>query len=284
MDRLAKGIELARRGAFEEALASFDSAVETWPADPVAWSHRAACRVKLGRLEEAADSLQRGLEAGDAQQAELHRRQGNVLIRLARFAEAQAALARATDLRPDSAEAWYDRGVCLLQMRVEPDAAEAFRRATALDPAHGYAWGNLGVALARGGRLDDAIEAFARALAIDPSDAEIWFEYGVCLGERGRFEDALTAYDRALAIDADDADVWNNRGVALHELGRLDEARAAYDHAIALDPDAIEAAENRVLLDADPDAEPTVVESAVAASPSDSGAIPSTRNSYKQFY
>jgi Flp pilus assembly protein TadD len=259
MESLTEGIRLARLGAFEEALASFDEAVGAMPGDPAGWSHRAACLLKLGRLQEAADSLDTGLEAARVQEAELHRRRGNVLIRLERYAEAQASLARATELAPACANAWYDRGVCFLRLSLAPDAAESFRKTTQLAPAHADAWANLGIALAHGGRLTEAVEALGRAVELDPADAESWFQYGVCLGETGRHGQALAAYERALEIDGDDADVWNNLGVALHELERLEEARDAYDRALALDPGSVEAAENRRLLDLDlgaPDSRP----------------------------
>src|SRR3954462_3053270 len=247
---LDTALALAREERFEEALEAFDRAVRAAPGDAEAWSHRAACLVKLARLEEAELSLQRALAAAAAREAELHRRRGNVLIRLGRHAEAQAALTRATDLAPESAEAWYDRGVCLLEMALAPDAAEAFGMATRLDPTFANGWSNLGVALARGGLLDEAIDALAQAVAADPNDPDGWFEDGVCLGERQRYEEARGAYQGgrgpgggeagvayapAPKLRGDAAGGWNTLAAALHELGQLDEARAAYDSALALD-------------------------------------------------
>src|SRR5918911_5184182 len=102
MGELETGVRLARDECFEEALAAFDRAVRADPDSPDVWSHRASCLVKLGRLDEAQDSLARALEAVHDREAELHRRRGNVLIRLGRHAEAQAALAQATALAPGS--------------------------------------------------------------------------------------------------------------------------------------------------------------------------------------
>ena len=242
------GLALGGDGNLEQALSMFDRAVEAAPDDPRPHAHRGTCLAKLGRLEEAATEFEASLDALRGIEGELQRRRGNVLTRLGRHADAQELLRRAVELLPASADAWYDLGVSLSELRMLPDAAEAFARAAALDGEGVDACLNLAAALAAAGRYEGAARALRDAVAREPSDVDVLFELGVCLGHLERYEEALAIYDRALALDPEDPDVWNNRGVALHELGRADEALDAYSRALALNPGLDEAMANRELL------------------------------------
>jgi Flp pilus assembly protein TadD len=73
----------------------------------------------------------------------VHRRRGNVLVRLGRREAAQEALQRAVLLDPDDADAWSDLGVALQTQRRLSDAATALVRATELDPDAVDTWLNL---------------------------------------------------------------------------------------------------------------------------------------------
>jgi protein O-GlcNAc transferase len=107
----------------------------------------------------------------------------------------------------------------------------------ALKPDHADAWYNRGVALQELKRLDEALASYDRALALKPAYVEALNNSGNALRELKRLDEALASYDKALALKPDHADAWYNRGVVLKELKRLDEALASYDRALAAKAD-----------------------------------------------
>jgi tetratricopeptide (TPR) repeat protein len=162
---------------------------------------------------------------------------GKALIAQKRYADALLLIERATQLLPDSFDAWFNRGVVLDHLERWTDALPALDRALALDPADAFAWHNKGAAFRGQGRYSEALEAHEQALALDPTSAGAWIGKGAALDGLGRYSEALAAYDRALALGPNFAAfAWNNKGASLHVLGRYEEALVAYDRALALDP------------------------------------------------
>ena len=73
--------------------------------------------------------------------------------------------------------------------------------ATALRPEYAEAWYNRGVALGALGRYAEAVVSFDRVIAIDPGDAEAWYSRGQALRCLGRQEEADVSQDKAVALD-----------------------------------------------------------------------------------
>ncbi|MCA2505930.1 MAG: tetratricopeptide repeat protein [Microcystis sp. M54BS1] len=194
-----KGLIHAMGKEYEQAIASWDRALEFKPDDPEAWNNRGNALANLGRLAEAIASYDRALEIKpDDPDAWNYR--GNALADLGRLEEAIASWVRALEIKPDDHQAWYNRGVAL---------------------------GNLG-------RFEQAIASYDRALEIKPDYPDAWNNRGIALGNLGRFEQAIASYDRALEFKPDYPDAWNNRGIALHNLGRFEQAIASWDRAIKI--------------------------------------------------
>ena len=117
-------------------------------------------------------------------------------------------------MRPDYAEALYNRGNTLQELK----------------------------------RFEEALASYDRALAVRPDYAEALYNRGNTLKELKRFEEALASYDRALTVRPDYAEALSNRGLTLHELKRFEEALASYDRALTVRPDYAEAHWNEALL------------------------------------
>lgn len=140
---------------------------------------------------------------------------------------------------PQQAESVADlvtRGKALRAQRKDAEALNFFQRATQLDPNSFDAWSNLGLTLSRLERKMEALVAYDKALALDPNELANWNNKGTALNSLKRYDEALLAFDKALALDPDDAIVWNNKGLALYGLSRYTEALAAYERSIALNP------------------------------------------------
>jgi tetratricopeptide (TPR) repeat protein len=162
--------------------------------------------------------------------------QGRALQAQQKHAEALPFFQRATQLDPNSFDAWANLGYALNSLGRHAEALPAEERATKLDPNNAAAWCNKGGALGSLGRFGEALAAFDRALALDPNLVDAWYNKGVALRNLGRHEDGIAAYDKALALDPNYADAWINKGNALYGLERHTESLAAYERATTLDP------------------------------------------------
>ncbi|MGJ5673865.1 MAG: tetratricopeptide repeat protein [Nostochopsis sp.] len=97
-------------GRNQEAIASYDKALEIKPDDHQAWLNRGVALRYLGRNQEAIASWDKALEIKpDDHQAWLNR--GVALRYLGRNQEAIASWDKALEIKPDDHQAWLNRGV-----------------------------------------------------------------------------------------------------------------------------------------------------------------------------
>ncbi|MBM3384390.1 MAG: tetratricopeptide repeat protein, partial [Betaproteobacteria bacterium] len=148
-----------------------------------------------------------------------------------------ACYKRVIELKPDYAEAWYNRGVTLGDFKRHEEALASYDRAIELKPDYAAAWSNRGVALNDLKRHEEALASYKRAIELKPDYAEAWSNRGNALNDLWRHEEALASYDRAIVLKPEYAEAWSNRGNALNDLRRHEEALASYDRAIELQPD-----------------------------------------------
>jgi len=152
---------------------------------------------------------------------------------------------RAVEIKPDLAEAYYNRGIALQGLKLLEEAIDSYDRAIEIKPDLAEAYYNRGIALQELKRLEEVIDSYDRAIQIKPDLAEAYSNRGNALKELKRLDDAVASYDRAIEIKPNLAEAYYNRGIALKELKRYEEALASYDHAIEIKPDYAEAYSNR---------------------------------------
>ena len=124
--------------------------------------------------------------------------------------DALAAMAKATNLLPNDAEAHSNLGAVLKELGRLDDAAASFRRALEIKPDYAEAHGNLGTVLQDFGHLDEAVLSYRRALALKPGLVEILGNLGNAQNELGQFDDAAASMRRALEIKPDSAIAHSN--------------------------------------------------------------------------
>jgi tetratricopeptide (TPR) repeat protein len=143
---------------------------------------------------------------------------------------------RATELAPDSFDAWANLGHNYGQLERWQDSLAASNRALAIDDSQAFAWHTKCVALQQLQRHEEALAAFNYALVVDPVYREAWIDIGKLLQKLQRNEDALDVYERALALDEHDFATWIAEGNILSQLDRYEESLDAYNRALAEKP------------------------------------------------
>jgi len=159
-------------GDWAGALAAADLAVAARPDHLAANYGRALSLQRLGRDAEAEAAFRRVTEA-DPEAAAAMADLGRLLASRGRPAEAEATYRKGLEAAPDSALLWNNLGALLLGLpgRGE-DALEALDRAVTLKPDMADAHFNRGAALQALERLEPSIAAYRDAVAADPEHAQ----------------------------------------------------------------------------------------------------------------
>jgi adenylate cyclase len=177
-------------------------------------------------------------------EAERHNREGREAYDAGRYGEAVEAFRQLTELRPDSAIAFYSLGVAHEAAGRGKEAAAAYRKAaeltndTALEAVSLY---NLANVHAAAGEPREAIEAYRKVLALVPRESVAHYNLGLAHAAAGQLTEAVNAFRQAVALKDDFADAHFNLGITLGRLERYAEAAEAFRAAVRLKPEHAEA-------------------------------------------
>jgi len=161
------GVVLHQAGRAEEAMASYQQAVDVDPNYALAWNNLGVVQAHKTNSDAAIESFRMALRLqGTFGAARLNL--ALLLYQLRRFQLALEAYRQVLSTEPSSAPAWNGVGLVLVELKRFPDARNAFVRAVEVDPDHAGAHYNLSFTLSNLGDFDGALRATKRALELDP--------------------------------------------------------------------------------------------------------------------
>lgn len=248
--QLAWADALARDGQRAPALAAWDRAraagasrAELCPSLLGLLPGADAAAIRLQRLDELA------AESGGAADALLGWYRAHALEQLGRLADAEAALATATEGLTPQIIGVHARLLAALERPAEAQAL-LVPLAQAGDAPALEQLVDLGDGQGRLRKYESSVAAYEAALAIDPTHTRAAANRALTLARSGG---GIEAYRALAAAHADRADLLNDAALALWGWGQRDEARALLERAAAL-PAGRDARENLAcfLLDAQP--------------------------------
>ncbi len=230
------GIIAARTRRIDRAADFFGRAIQVRPAEVGVHRNLAQAQITLGRLEDAAATLDGALRLQPSS-GENHLTRGFVLLDLNRCAEALASIDRAIALGAGSrADALEARAAALRKLNRPQEALVACQRALSLDPHSARAQLLQGALLSDLGRPAEALLSFDRALQSQPENAAAHSGRGSVLMDLCRPDEALESFERAVQCQPGFVTALNNRAVALNQLGRFEEAKQAFAQVLKIDP------------------------------------------------
>lgn len=243
---LNRGATLYTLGRHEEAIASYDKALEINPGDHAVWSNRSLVLYILGRHEEAIISYDKVLEIKpDDYYAWTGK--GNAQKELGQYDVAIASYNRALSIQPNYSEALTHRDSLLNSInhpstQTEPEqpnpVSHPNETGTAeIEDSNHKDWFWRGNELYALGRYKEAIESYDTAIQYKSNYHEAWYNRGISLNNLGQIEAAIASYDNALEIKPDKPQAWYRRGISLSDLGQVEAAIASYNKALELKPD-----------------------------------------------
>lgn len=231
----AVGVTLAQLKRSEEAIASFQRAIQLDPTYAVAHYGIGNALVKAGRADEAVDELLQALKL-EPELAAAHTSLGVALCSSGRFDDALSHFQQAVRIEPNSVEAHNGLGFALHATGDLEGAVRAYQEALHINPQFAEAHLNLGYSLHSKGQVDEAIALYRDALRIDPKLEMAHHNLGGALIAKGLFSEAIDQYQLALDLNPNLAPAHANMGFALRAMGRLDESIVQYTEAIRLNP------------------------------------------------
>ena len=220
-----------------EAEAIYRDVLKSVPDQPDALHLLGVVAYQTGRLDEAAEAIERAI-AGNDRVAAYHDNLGLVYRALGRTDEAAHHGRRAVALDSRNPGSFFNLAGALIDQGRAKEAARPLRRAIALDPSHAEAHNSLANLLARDGEAERALSHYKRALAARPDYPEALSNFANALVSLDRIGEALPHYQQALALRPDDPDTLLNVAHALSKADRVSEAIDACHRALALTPDS----------------------------------------------
>ncbi len=235
---------------FAAALHSFSTALELDPDHLDARHYRGHTSFEAGDAEAALADFEEVLRR-DPQRAHALYDLGIAYSACERWAEAEEALARAAELEPGNADAYYNLGLVHAQDVRTPDAAaeEAFRKAIEINPDHLPARLRLGILYAKAKYRDpscrdralEVLEELAEQPHVDrllPEAHLVHFALGCLYDDRPEtYDRAVEEYQRCLRLQPNFAPAHNNLGIISRRRGRPEEAAQQFLRALVADPD-----------------------------------------------
>lgn len=163
----------------------------------------------LGKYEEAILSYDRALEIDpDYHEAWVNR--GNALVNLREYEKAIASYDRAIEINPNDFYVWNSRGYTLRMLEQYEEAIASFDRAIEINPNNFYAWDYRGYVLVKLEQYENAIASSDRAIEIKRNDPRTWDNRGYVLANLGRYEEGIKSHQKALVINPNYAIAYYN--------------------------------------------------------------------------
>jgi tetratricopeptide (TPR) repeat protein len=229
---------------YEEALASYNKAIELQPSGFAAWISHGNALAELSRYEEAFISYDKAIELNPNNYV-VWLNYGNLLNRVNRYEESLIPYAKSIELKPDSYQVWRARAFSLLKLKRHEEALASCDKAIELEPEIYEVWTVRALILNDLKRYEESLACYDMAINLKPDGFEIWMDRTFVLGELKCYREALSSCDRAIELKPHSYQAWIHRGLILANLNRYEESLVSCDKAIKLNPASHEAWINR---------------------------------------
>jgi Tfp pilus assembly protein PilF len=229
---LRRASALRQAGEVEPAIAAYEAFLGRVPQSANSWYNLAWLQRRARRFEDAIASYERALEQGVADPEEVHLNRAVILADdLARPDEAEAELRAALALNPAYVPALLNLGNLHEDRGERPQAREAYARALDAEPANATALARLAGVSSLTRADDPLVQRLRKTLrhnAAPDERAELGFALGHALDAAAAYDEAFAAFAAANAAAR----------AAAGQGGRYDRAaqEAAIDRLIAAFP------------------------------------------------
>jgi tetratricopeptide (TPR) repeat protein len=190
----------------------------------------------FGHYQEALESFDEAIQI-DPEYVELWVWRGVALASLKRYEEALTNFDKAIELKPDKAKIWNLRGQILLRLKRTGEASSSYDKALQLvSKFDKFDIGQTYVeTLSNLGHYQEALTRFeqlSQNANVDEEDSRILITHAQLLVKLERYQEALAKFEQALEIEHDNFYTNLQYGDLLFKLGRYKKATTIFNQAI----------------------------------------------------
>ncbi|MBD3316320.1 MAG: tetratricopeptide repeat protein, partial [Chitinivibrionales bacterium] len=167
-------------GEYESARELFEWCVNNDERDHAAWHALGVIADLQGKSDIARACIERALACTEEPDPQYLYNYGTLALRRKRMTEAEKALRKALELKPDYVGALNNLGALLSTLGKLGEAEELLGKVISLDNRHFEAHNNLGNVLKDGGRICEALVSYQNAIRVKPDYAVAGSNYLMC--------------------------------------------------------------------------------------------------------
>jgi len=194
---------------------------------------------RKGLYWDAVLLLSEGISSSSPPSAEFYFERGECYVDLGEFLWALDDFTAATALAPDTARYWTGRGHLLYtRLGRSAEAIDDLQRAISADPASPIPQQQLSLCYLELGNTDIAAEHASRALELDTANANSHFCLGLCHRAAKRLASALDEFFITATVAPENPHNWSALGGAYEKNGDAATALECYKKATELRPSA----------------------------------------------
>ena len=220
---------------WQQATDAAKEAVAKFPNDRTLKMTYATQVAETGSADEGLQQI-KALLKGTPEDRDVYITLGNLYTRLRRYSDAEAAIAKASELssKPEEKKAVdFLRGSTLERQKKYDEAEESFRHVLENDPQDAGALNYLGYMLAdRGVKLDEALSMIKKAVDLDPANGAYLDSLGWAYFRMGKYDLAEENLTKAVQHIGSDPTVQDHLGDLYQKTGRLKLAATHWERAL----------------------------------------------------
>ena len=199
-----KGYAAGTSGNYNEALASFNKAIELDPKDADAYNNRGIAYDNLGNHKQAIKDYNKAIEL-DPKNAKAYNNRGGAYGDLGNYKQAIKDYDKAIDLDPKYAAAYYNRGIACRNLGNYKQAINDYNKAIELNPQYARAYTGRGGAYGKLGNYNQAINDYNKAIELNPQYARAYTGRGIAYDELGNYKQAIADIKTAAKLGLKEA-------------------------------------------------------------------------------
>ncbi|MCL2932613.1 MAG: tetratricopeptide repeat protein [Trichodesmium sp. MAG_R03] len=237
------GNQLLREGQLEEAIASYEKAIELNPQFAWCYQNLGDALEKTGRIDEAITVFRRAV-ANCPESPWCFYKLGVILGQQGQFQEGVGYLRQAIELKKDVPKFYLGLGSWLVKLGQWSEAVDCINQAMGMwDGKVGrlhrmslQAEADFYLAEAKSGlgQWSEAVEFYGRSLEINPVRVECYLGWAAALGKLGRWSEVVELYRQGMVLFEESGELWFCLGKALGQLERWEEAVVQYGRSVGL--------------------------------------------------
>lgn len=223
-------LKLHNKGKTQQALFEIENLFEQCPPDPGTQHTKGVILHDLKKYEDAVNSFNEAINL-NPNYASAHHNLGVSLQKLNRDEEAINSFNKTINLKSDFFEVYNNLGNSLLKLNRHKESVKNYIRAIELNSLNPLPYNNLAFVYGLLGKYKEAIKNSKKAIKLDSNFVQAHFNLGNMLYRTGEYDKAVKSYKKVLELNPRLNDVYNNLAQCFKKKENYEKAIINFDLA-----------------------------------------------------